>query len=534
MQTTPQSNSNIDLEKGGAGVLQTPKPEHTVSVFNVTQNPAQRDGAHLASGEIYRKKIARLQKRNPNLRHKDWKIPESREDFVVPSRAKLIKIRGDGFPEVQDQWLEPHGLQESIQRRLAVSDSDGCLKNVGYLYLLEGVNPDYTEAIGSQLVNIDPAFFLRHQRTPLWEGRNEGGLSPCLASQETPEKTWLMEYCELLYFTENPGSFSLRNPLDNRHINVSMKPDISKDIDQVGIMHRKASFWSQTHENGNWEALIVLDPPLPESQERGQRVILKGPRDGAQLKDFSVKLYQGGYLDFLDCSIIEDDQIDSGPPRTSIMDDLCFYFKAHGHLINSSDPIVATTFLQKIVASNYIVLCGYLEACLSELETDIARTRITKRRRDQALEITNQMAILLSWDHRLPEYCGMIDNILARRHFSDGSMTPMEWHDCTVDFQGIKQKLAKLHRRAETLKSLFVGLASMAGAREALDEANNVQFLTILGTFFLLLSFISSLFAMPNPYGPENGKFWLYSTTAFPVAGVVTLGAGAFICWRRR
>ncbi|KAL9620768.1 MAG: hypothetical protein Q9160_004781 [Pyrenula sp. 1 TL-2023] len=518
-----ESNIGKDIEQGTGAPPEVPKP-----------------GAHLASGEVYRKKIVDLEGRNPTLKHKDWKIPKTqeRERHVIRSRAKLLKFNKLGAPESTGQELTLRELRDSLSSRKAFRDSE----HVGYLYLLEGLNPEYVEAFGEYL-NIDPGLFSRHQRTALWEGRHDGGISSKLASLEDPSKGFTMEYCELLYFAESPDTTSLRNPNDNRHINVSRKPKISKDIDLVGIMHRKASFWSQTDTNNSWEgeynpylregarqslrsvkALLIMDPPPPKTGE-DESIILQGTSKDAKPVAMQVDLYQGGYLDFVDPTSLSEATRALGPPRTCVMDDLCFYWTHHKEICMSTSSLVATTFLQKIIASNYMMLEGYLGACLNELETDIRLTHIDKGKKNQTLQISEQWSILQSWSHRFPEYCGMIDDIMSRRKIPGNDSPPHEWTDCTRDFQEIKERMAELRRRAEMLNESFVGLAGMAGMQESLDEAKNVQLLTFLGLFFLPLSYISSLFAMPENYGPEKSRFWIYCSIAFPFAlGFQSLG----------
>jgi hypothetical protein len=208
------------------------------------------DGSHLASGGVYRPKIVALQARNPNLKHRDWKIPSTREGWVAKSRVQLVKFDKDGR-KICTAELNPSELQESLAARTAASSET--TKEGGYLYILEGLDPNYVELFGAHLTDIDPAVFSRHQRTALWEGKHRGGNTAKLASLDDPGRSFMMEYCELLYFAESPDSISLRNPADNRHINISRKPVLLSDVHNVGIMHRKASFWAQTHDNGSWE-----------------------------------------------------------------------------------------------------------------------------------------------------------------------------------------------------------------------------------------------------------------------------------------
>lgn len=212
------------------------------------------------------------------------------------------------------------------------------------------------------------------------------------------------------------------------------------------------------------------------------------------------------------------------------MDDLCFYWKWHGqarglnHKLKNS-PLIASYFLQKIIASNYLILAGYLESCLNELETAMRDDHIDKGTKDMTITISKQWAVLQSWSHRFPEYCGMLEDIhLMQSKLPEDALekdSSEAWAECVEDFAAINHNMTRLRERTATLAESFVGLASMAGMQESLDEAKNVQILTLLGIFFLPLSWIASIFALEARPDPEGLK--LYSKTAFPTAVGLTL-----------
>jgi hypothetical protein len=272
-----------------------------------------------------------------------------------------------------------------------------------------------------------------------------------------------------------------------------------------------------------YEALIITDPPLPHTPGDGnsdERIVLKGNSKTAREVIMRVTLYQDGYLDFLEPWLVDRA---TGPPRSSMMDDLIFYWTTHEEPGISKTPLAATIFMQKIIASNYMILLGYLEACLNELETDIRLTHIGKGEKDQALKVVEHWSILQSWSHRFPEYCGAINDILSRRTPPDHPSPPQQWQGCTKDFEAIGNQLSKLWKRTETLSDSFVGLANVAALQASLDEARNIKILTVLGLFFLPLTYIATLFAIPGiefPHDPAPGQHrgWVYAAIAVPVA----------------
>ncbi|RYP69636.1 hypothetical protein DL771_006000 [Monosporascus sp. 5C6A] len=247
--------------------------------------------------------------------------------------------------------------------------------------------------------------------------------------------------------------------------------------------------------------VIITDPPLPSTDEANKKEVLVGNSRVAQIEAMAVKLFQGGYLDFMDFSDLNESQRRSAPPRTSLMDDLCFYWRTHGTLMvpestsglpdsnagtpgsNSGKPecpaLVATIFLHKIVASNYMILVGYLESCLNELEVAIQIKHIQEGKKHQTLDVSDQWSVFQSYAHRFPEYCAMVQDIVQVR--KDVKLPMVNgWDGCTKDFEGIRDKLTMLRSRSEVLNESFIGLASMAGMQESLDEAKNVRILTFL------------------------------------------------------
>lgn len=75
--------------------------------------------------------------------------------------------------------------------------------------------------------------------------------------------------------------------------------------------------------------------------------------------------FQGGYLDFIQypgegtfggAKFLKQ----QGPPRTSALEDICFYWLNHADLVPiSSDPSISTIFLKKIAASHWMHYVEY-------------------------------------------------------------------------------------------------------------------------------------------------------------------------------
>jgi hypothetical protein len=82
------------------------------------------------------------------------------------------------------------------------------------------------------------------------------------------------------------------------------------------------------------------------------------------VRPFKTSLFQGGYVDFR----VWERQMSSpkGPPRTSFLEDFCFYTQYHSDLVEYDKlhalPIL---ILKKIVVGHYIKLIDYIGVVMS-------------------------------------------------------------------------------------------------------------------------------------------------------------------------
>src|SRR5277367_140523 len=84
--------------------------------------------------------------------------------------------------------------------------------------------------------------------------------------------------------------------------------------------------------------------------------------------------FQGGYNDFINYDSLEKAAATSGPPRSSMFDDLCYYHEKHADLVKTDDnPHSVAVFLKKIIASHYMLLAEYNHALLEHLEWLLSR-----------------------------------------------------------------------------------------------------------------------------------------------------------------
>lgn len=240
--------------------------------------------------------------------------------------------------------------------------------------------------------------------------------------------------------------------------------------------------------------------------------------------------WQGGYNDFIKYSTVEEAVKAGSPPRTSIFDDLCFYHTQHcKHLQLDSDPKSATTFAQKLVASEYMLLIEYTRYLLYHIGWKLSRRKSFEIFESTWVEQT--WSDLNSFHQRIQTHYQNILMLSANLELKKS--TTRGWMSTTEDFTHIEEQFLLLRQKAEILLDSFTGLAGMVGNRQSLDEARSVGLLTLLGMAFVPLSLVASVFSMSDEYRPGAKDFRLYFAVSIPFVALLFAMAFAAIHWKK-
>ncbi|KAG8528225.1 uncharacterized protein KY384_007142 [Bacidia gigantensis] len=472
--------------------------------------------SHLASGQ-YRGKLASLRGKYPSLKYPDLQSPVQ----GCGGRVVSLEFSKDNDP-IRKDFTDPSKLRLYIEAKQCASSTERITRR---LFLVEGLEPGLMSVVG-HCFNIDPTLVVRQQRTAHWEPYHKSGNTPLLPSLLEPSRSFHVPYYELHYYPEGlPDKLDWRCADSGRQINSSRMPGT---FDRVGIADRKVSYWSQKRGDG-WDAILFLDPPVRE--------VFLGVKSGrAERLSTPNEPYQGGYLDFMKFSSLDDACRTRGPTRESVLEDVCYYFFHHASCIDiQDDPMICTLFLKKIVASNYMVLIEYVKATLSTLEWSLSR----QNQDISEIKIAwaeQRWSDLQSWSRRCSEYCenmeSIIDSLRIPLFEADASG---DWAACEKDFHLINRKLIGLKQRANALISSLTGLAGILGNRQTLKEASrslheakSVKILTFLGMMFAPLFLTSGIFSMSEKYLPGGSFFWVYIAVAVPLV-LLVFGAVSLI-----
>ena len=285
--------------------------------------------------------------------------------------------------------------------------------------------------------------------------------------------------------------------------------------------------------------MILCDPPVQKVN------ILAHPITSDILLS---EPFQGGYPDFikhLDTNSIKSQMVEA-PPRSCLLDDLCFYYEHHYQALVDLEtpqlpiaPIIATVFPLKIVCSHYLKLIDYFEVILNRLakaEWRLSRQSDYNHRGSPAVE--EQWSSLQLSSRRLSEFSDDVEEILRDMGISVSDSvaraTCVDWQSSDKDFQYIHHRLQKMKERVDQVMGSAMGLSNIIGSREALSEARrsireakNAKTLTVVGLVFIPLAYTCSLFSMSDQFRPGSDLFWVYFAVSMPLVFLVF--AGTFV-----
>jgi hypothetical protein len=208
-------------------------------------------GLHLSANGDYRKNIEELGKKYPNLlRPERSRYSDENRDspkHALPSRVACFEFDSNG--NVSEKDLSKSSLTDLdnyLRSEPSLSPGQTARRR---LYILEGTHVDLVAVFGAAL-RVEPSIFLRHKRVALWNSYHECGDTASLPTLLDPQRSFLMQYRELLHLEPNPEDFYLRTAGNERDIAVSRRDG---EIQSVGITQRKASFWARKIGNGGWD-----------------------------------------------------------------------------------------------------------------------------------------------------------------------------------------------------------------------------------------------------------------------------------------
>ena len=249
--------------------------------------------------------------------------------------------------------------------------------------------------------------------------------------------------------------------------------------------------------------------------------------------------YQGGYRDFtpwpnafslpLSDSNIQGPHLEmQDPRRTSLIHDLIYYwrFVASVSQIQSAtkSPYASTIFLRHVIASIWTSTLERQHTILSESETLLLHSLepmvspgLTDEMKNyymgKAIEVLNQVNTLRrrsSW--YVPEMKLNLEALAVSPDYPNSSRKEGD-----RDFLAVYNRLLSHQSWAEKLMTLITTHVNLMETEKSISDSKSLQRLTILGFFFVPVSFVCSFFSMNGAFAVGESKLWVYFAVTVPL-----------------
>lgn len=283
-----------------------------------------------------------------------------------------------------------------------------------------------------------------------------------------------------------------------------------------------------------------------------------------------------GYRNWEATPSIHDPSTPVGPPRDSLYKDLVYWAQkpeAFRYLLSDKDfpnvhlPIQA---LLHLVGGEWLVICDYIKSRLGQIEWEIS---YPEHFLGKGGSIDLALKKLHVWRRLVPLYREMLDETLQRVFYfpcnggdsieakitggqvgenddansgnrdtanisnqghpgrsvsrTSGPISPLN-----ADFSQVRSYMEEYQQRIDRLTSVVTAIISIGDSRRGQEDNRNVNQLTWLATFFIPLSYISSLFSMQSDLSGMGHTWWVYFAAAIPLS-VVCLGVARFLTHHR-
>lgn len=415
--------------------------------------------------------------------------------------------------------------------------------------MLEDLSEPYIELFGSYL-GVDAQVFAAQIQNGHWSEDDQMGHSPQLLSASDHEKSFTLRYYETRVFDNPPLDPvpSMVRTAANVSRNVTFQHEVTKGDKNhvwcdgpVATIQRNTSFWCRTEEGGGF-----LDPPIVDN-----RLICyyNNDCDKAFQKIEQNRLYQGGYRDFTpwpERSLFSQSKpIVEGPRRISLAEDIAYYWV---HVASSKQlslalqsPYESTIFLRRIIIA---MLKSTLRRYYSDLSQQETKLWVMQRMIDPNLTDTEK-------NQYLGDFIGVMNEInkIRRRMnwFSHEMTTNLESLDLIAehpyripnhraedrDFIIIHDKFLSYRKWSEKLLDITSAHLALMETEKSISDSKALSRLTILGSFFIPVSFVCSFFSMNGDFAVGETKFWVYFVVTLPlVVAILVIVFGRW--WYKR
>ncbi|EPE36277.1 hypothetical protein GLAREA_05615 [Glarea lozoyensis ATCC 20868] len=405
--------------------------------------------------------------------------------FPEKGRAAALHFLNDG-----NVCITPFCSSSALQQYLDAEPnnslpqgtiSSGVYQPLRRMIILEDLPRNYVEILGSRL-KIHPRFFAAHYSCPIKTGSAGKGLILGQPSRgyfvlQSPQMHYMTVKDQKL---DGGGLLYRANSHVRRYILKGVKDNDTDLSGCFGEMWNVISFWSKEYRNGDWTAVVIVDPPLGDEIRHGDK------REQRQINIAEGDPATGFGMQYPSLTANKDlsEDIDTwhipkrSPSMRSIYEETLYAY-SKGHHPVTDDPTSCTSIIRRLTLSFWI---GYVD----------------------------RMRYILNNHHK-------------QVNGDEGSVLWQTWL-----FQDLVQLKADLEYvlifLLRNLKVLEVrpgggGRSSIVDDWET-DEWNLVE--ARFTTVFLRLGFIASVFSIGGDYAVGEPKFWLFFAITTPIGILIT------------
>lgn len=248
---------------------------------------------------------------------------------------------------------------------------------------------------------------------------------------------------------------------------------------------------------------------------------------------FCHEPWQGGYIDFVP---MKDTNMSnySGPPRTSLFDDLIYYHSQQNLVPNSLSGLdIATFFLERIIAGVWMNSISYIGMSIASLAYAVEQARKLSpsssppkekiRSYDGVEWLEKNFSHVYCWNRRCTMIYDWTDCNLQELQVSRSRLTQtgsnamlISEHD-QRDWVLIESRLEQLETRSRHLVTSALGLLSLTESHKSVEAAESARNLALLGTVYLPLSLTAGILSMGGSFTPGEGHFWVFFAVVGPL-----------------
>ncbi|KAH3986431.1 hypothetical protein HBI44_076540 [Parastagonospora nodorum] len=421
------------------------------------------------------------------------------------------------------------------------------------LFIVEDLSQQVIELLGARF-DIDPMFFREHIDDYVWHNVRDPWAQPRSLMANMKHRNWFqMRNMRLRYYkTEKEFQDAaaganqwnvLRRPEDD--INHWKFADSADSV--VAVMRTRTTLWigkDKQCKDGT-VGIILVDPTTTQGQplwyDRANWLLTPNMNDPPPSL---AKMSESWYQDIINMT-------------------KQFPWFGHPHSRGINPQVLAKPAIYTICAE-WLVVCDYVKARLSQIERELEMPRLFRSKGDA---IDTSLKRLHTWRRQIPVFKEMVTETLehalpaaarlAASHstqfaaptsprsvqtiVTDNAVINFDdltgYEDIVPDFRRVLAAVNVLQERVDRLTAIVTSEISIEDSRRAMKENHNMARLTWLATVFIPLSFISSFYSMNEDISALKTTYGWFFLTAVPFTLLIMvvgwmIGTESWTPWR--